>query len=184
MSDGAMKALSKAAKKYGYVLVLMRHAKADNNADDDAARELVDKGYKQSKHMAKVLVSAKLNPDSLISSGVTRSRETTETMLKVFGDHPKVQYRQSIYESGRKAVWEEIAQTKAKVKRLLIVGHEPDMSMVCGQIASDQSDPAWLALLRVGMGNASICVLGCDRPFKTWDVHCADLLGVFSPKDF
>jgi phosphohistidine phosphatase len=188
MGDNAMKTLSKAAKKYDYVLVLMRHAKAESIEDvdtgDDAARELTDKGYKQAKHMAKVLVEAKLNPDLLVSSGVARARQTTETMLKVFGDHPKVHYRQSIYESGRKAIWDEIVGTKSKVKRMLVVGHEPDISMVCGQIASKESDTGLLALLRVGVGNASICVLGFNKPFKAWEGHCADLLGVFGPKDF
>jgi phosphohistidine phosphatase len=185
MSTNAMKTLAKTEKKSEYVLILMRHAKAEKGSgDDDAARELVDKGYKQSKTIAKVLKDAKLNPDLLVSSGVKRSRETTETMLKVLGDHPRVHYQQSLYESGRKAVWDDLGQAKSKVRKMLIVGHEPDISMVCGQIASNESNSGLLALLRVGVGNASICVLGSDKPFKSWESHSADLLGVFGPKDF
>jgi phosphohistidine phosphatase len=70
------------------------------------------------------------------------------------------------------------------VKELLIVGHEPTVSMASGQIAAKDSDAGLLALLSVGVSNASVVILGSDKPFDQWDRHSAELIAVLTPKDF
>lgn len=163
----------------------MRHAKAEPfNDKGDHDREITDKGEKQAKIVAKGLVGMKLLPDRVACSGAVRARQTLERMLKVFGDHPKVEYRQALYDGGMQAVFDELANAKDKTRVLMVLGHEPTVSVSCQWLASSDSDMVKLDLLNLGMSTASVVVFGSDQPFSRWQVHDAELLAVLSPKDF
>ena len=169
--------VEKKTKNYSHVLLVMRHAKAEPfNDKGDHDREITDKGEKQAKIVAKGLVGMKLLPD--------RARQTLERMLKVFGDHPKVEYRQALYDGGMQAVFDELANAKDKTRVLMVLGHEPTVSVSCQWLASSDSDMVKLDLLNLGMSTASVVVFGSDQPFSRWQVHDAELLAVLSPKDF
>ena len=167
--------VEKKAKNYSHVLLVMRHAKAE---------PFNDKGEKQAKIVAKGLVGMKLLPDRVACSGAVRARQTLERMLKVFGDHPKVEYRQALYDGGMQAVFDELANAKDKTRVLMVLGHEPTVSVSCQWLASSDSDMVKLDLLNLGMSTASVVVFGSDQPFSRWQVHDAELLAVLSPKDF
>lgn len=163
----------------------MRHAKAEPfNDKGDHDREITDKGEKQAKIVAKGLVGMKLLPDRVACSGAVRARQTLERMLKVFGDHPKVEYRQALYDGGMQSVFDELANAKDKTRVLMVFGHEPTVSVSCQWLASSDSDMVKLDLLNLGMSTASVVVFGSDQPFSRWQVHDAELLAVLSPKDF
>ena len=177
--------VEKKTKNYSHVLLVMRHAKAEPfNVKGDHDREITDKGEKQAKIVAKGLVGMKLLPDRVACSGAVRARQTLERMLKVFGDHPKVEYRQALYDGGMQSVFDELANAKDKTRVLMVLGHEPTVSVSCQWLASSDSDMVKLDLLNLGMSTASVVVFGSDQPFSRWQVHDAELLAVLSPKDF
>lgn len=179
------KALAKRAAEYEHVLLMMRHAKAEPFTEQgDRTRPITDKGRKQAKKVAKGLIEAKLLPDRIACSGADRAMQTLERMLKVFGDGPKVDYRQSLYDGGMQAVLDELAHTKDKTRVLMVLGHEPTMSISCQWLASASSDPALLDLLNLGLSTASVVVFGSHTPFGSWPLHSAELLAVMTVKDF
>ena len=123
----SLKKVAKKAKDYKYVLLVMRHAKTEPFGDGgDAGRELTDKGRKQAKAVAKGLTAHKMVPTRIACSSAIRARQTCDRMLKVFGDDPKVDYRQSLYEGGVQSVFDELAQT------LLNLGMSPASLAVFG----------------------------------------------------
>lgn len=173
------------AKDYQHVLLVMRHAKTEpSNAKGDFERELLDKGLKQAKRMAKGLKSMGLEPDQIDCSSAVRARQTCERMLKVFGDGPKVDYTKSLYEDGMQSVFNALASCKDKRRTLLVLGHEPTVSMACQWLAGPRSGQDVTDLLKLGMSTACVAVFGSDAPFRKWGVHEADLIAVLSPKDF
>lgn len=149
----SLKKVAKKTKEYKYVLLAMRHAKTEpfGGNGSDVGRELTDKGRKQAKTVAKGLAAFKMVPTRIACSSATRARQTCDRMLKVFGDDPKVDYRQSLYEGGVQSVFDELAQTKEKHRTLLVLGHEPTISIACQWLASTESDPTLLDLLNLGM---------------------------------
>lgn len=180
-----VKKTAKLAKDYRHVLLVMRHAKTEPfNAKGDFERVLLDKGLKQAKKMAKGLRSMGLTPDQIDCSNAVRARQTCERMLKVFGDGPKVEYTKSLYEDGMQSVFDALAGCKDKRRTLLVLGHEPTVSMACQWLASRSGDPAMLDLLNLGMSTACVAVFGSSAPLRKWGTHDADLIGVLSPKDF
>ena len=166
----SLKKVAKKTKEYKYVLLAMRHAKTEpfGGNGSDVGRELTDKGRKQAKAVAKGLAAFK----------------TCDRMLKVFGDDPKVDYRQSLYEGGVQSVFDELAQTKEKHRTLLVLGHEPTISIACQWLASTESDPTLLDLLNLGMSPASIAVFGSNEPFNQWQLHSGELIALLTAKDF
>ncbi|MEJ5922068.1 SixA phosphatase family protein [Bifidobacterium thermophilum] len=181
----SLKKIAKTADQYGYVLLVMRHAKTEPaNLAGDRARELTDKGRRQAKNVARGIESLGMVPDRIACSGAVRAEQTLERMLKVFGDGPKVDYRQSLYEGGVQAVFDEIARTADKYHTLMVVGHEPTVSIASEWIASERSEQSLLNLLQLGLSPASVVMFGSDKPFSSWQVHAADLFAVLSPKDF
>jgi phosphohistidine phosphatase len=180
-----MSKVAKRAHAYEYVLIVMRHGKAEAfGTGDDRQRQLTDKGVRQAKSVARGLESLGLVPDRIACSGADRTRQTLERMLKVFGDKPKVDMRQSLYEGGVQAVLDELQATKTKRKVLMILGHEPTVSISCQWLATSDSDPERLDLLNLGMSPANLAIFGSDEPFKDWQIHSATLLAVLGPHDF
>ena len=159
-----LKKVAKAAKEYRHILIVMRHAKAESlGKSSDRDRNLTDKGLKQAKTVAKGLAELKLVPDRIACSGAARALQTCERMLKTFGDHPTVDYRQSLYDNGVQAVFDEIAQTKGKHRVLMVLGHEPTVSISCQWLASADSDPSLLDLLNLGLSTAGVVIFGSVR---------------------
>ena len=148
----SLKKVAKKTKEYKYVLLAMRHAKTEpfGGNGSDVGRELTDKGRKQ----AKTVAAFKMVPTRIACSSATRARQTCDRMLKVFGDDPKVDYRQSLYEGGVQSVFDELAQTKEKHRTLLVLGHEPTISIACQWLAAAQwrtHRAAYRQRLRVGL---------------------------------
>ena len=151
--------VEKKAKNYSHVLLVMRHAKAEPfNDKGDHDREITDKGEKQAKIVAKGLVGMKLLPDRVACSGAVRARQTLERMLKVFGDHPKVEYRQALYDGGMQAVFDELANAKDKTRVLMVLGHEPTVSVSC----------QWLPSPRIRTWSSWICSTWACPPPPWW----------------
>lgn len=180
-----LKSVAKQAKDYKYILLVMRHAKTEPfNAHGDFERCLLDKGLKQAKRVAKGLKGMGLVPDAIDCSSAVRARQTCERMLKVFGDDPKVHYSKALYADGMQAVFDALANTKDKRHILMVLGHEPTVSMACQWLAGKRSDPGMLDLLNLGMSTACVAVFGSEAPLRKWGVHEAELIAVLSPKDF
>ena len=180
-----MSKTAKKAKQYDHVLILMRHAKAEvTGKNGDYDRPLAEKGLKQAKKVAKGLREMKLVPEVIDCSAALRARQTCGRLLKVFGDKTQVDYHQSLYDGGLQAVFDELAHAKDKTRVMMVLGHEPTVSMACQWLAGKRSDPGMLDLLNLGMSTACVAVFGSEAPLRKWGVHEAELIAVLSPKDF
>ena len=173
-----LKKVAKRAKEYKHVLIIMRHAKTEAfNAKGDFERVLTDKGLKQAKRVAKGLRDMGLVPDQIDCSSATRAMQTCERMLKV-------DYYQDLYAKGMQAVFDMLAACKDKRHALLVLGHEPTVSLASQWLAGEQSDPGQLDLLNLGMSTAGVAIFGSNAPFRKWRTHEANLIAVLTPKEF
>ncbi|KFI72680.1 phosphohistidine phosphatase [Bifidobacterium minimum] len=176
--------VARRCKTRGHVLIVMRHAKAEPGGNEpDSERALTDKGRKQAKRMARGLVDMGLMPDRIACSGAVRARQTLDRMLGVFGDHPRVDYRKHLYDGGIQAVVDELSHTSDDTRILLLLAHEPTVSVASQWLSSQDSDPASEGLLGLGMSVGSVAILTADGPFDRWQTHGARLEAVIRPKD-
>lgn len=119
-------------------LYFLRHGRADRQAfdgDDDALRPLVDEGRRRTWATADLL--ARLDPqvEAVVTSPLLRARQTAEIMADHLGlrDGPRD-------DAGLApgcdlpALAALLASLPSDVRRILLVGHEPDFGQIIGEI--------------------------------------------------
>lgn len=111
-------------------LLLLRHGKAeDTNKDGDFMRALMEKGRNQARRAAKLLTAIGELPDIVLTSPLIRARQTADAFCKEAGMPGAI--IQGWLACG---MIPETAMTELSAirdfQRVLIVGHEPDFSML------------------------------------------------------
>lgn len=110
-------------------LLLLRHGKAEPHGHPrgDAARALVDKGIEQAQRAAALLKSADRLPHLVLTSPLTRARQTAEAFCAAAGlSTPVTQDWLASGMDAETAMRELVAF--GDFARVCIVGHEPDFS--------------------------------------------------------
>jgi phosphohistidine phosphatase len=100
---------------------LLRHGDAEDDASDDASRELTDKGRRQSEAAGRALVALGVKLDACLTSPKVRARDTALIACAPLGVEPE------IVEALRGGDF-AAAELAAGRGEVMLVGHEPDFS--------------------------------------------------------
>jgi phosphohistidine phosphatase len=103
------------------VIWLLRHGEAEDEAADDASRELTEKGRRQSLAAGRALARLGVELDACLSSPKVRARDTAVLACEALGLEPEID---DALRGGDFDPFELIAGRG----QVLLVGHEPDMS--------------------------------------------------------
>ena len=122
----------------GITLVLVRHAKSDwgDHALADHDRPLNDRGRRDAPGMARRLAGTGFRPDALLSSTAVRARTTAEAFADELG--AAVTLDPELYGAPARTLLAAAAATRAG--SVLIVAHDPGMSVLAGQLSGDGID--------------------------------------------
>ena len=159
-------------------LLLLRHAKSDYpDGVSDHDRPLADRGIREAA-LAGEWITANVDPvDAVLCSTATRTRQTLERT----GITAPVQYVDRIYDASPGIVIEEINGVQSRfdqeVATLLVVGHEPVMSMLAMSLADEESTNNPTAQkLSLKFPTSSIAVLRSTSPWDEWALRGAELV--------
>jgi phosphohistidine phosphatase len=145
-------------------LWLLRHADADpHGTRPDAERQLTERGRRQARVAGVALARTEVAFGAILASPKARARETAELALAEMGEpqrellelHPLlaggVQAREAL----------ELLAGVTASGPLLLVGHEPDLSGIVGELAGGRVDlkKGGLAVVRLGAGGAELVLL-------------------------
>lgn len=119
-------------------LYFLRHGDAGppDPADDDG-RELTDGGRAAIRAAGRLWRRLNLRPDVILTSPLTRARQTAELAVEAVGGKLHVEER---LRAG--ASWPDMAQSMAShptARRVLFVGHEPDLSSAIAHLTGASS---------------------------------------------
>ena len=115
-------------------LYLLRHAHAGNATDwvgDDSLRPLSAKGRRQAEKLGRHLAELHFEPDSIVSSPKLRALETAQLMADDLGLAVTVDDRLA---GGLDLDSLEAVIASAGGWRVVLVGHDPDLSELCGSL--------------------------------------------------
>jgi phosphohistidine phosphatase len=121
-------------------LYIVRHAIAaphgtPNMPDDD--RPLTEEGIEKMHQIAEGLRSLEYVPDLILSSPLPRARQTAEILVSVF--EPKrsnLKLLHALAPSGsHRELYRAIASYKQKLESLMLVGHQPYLGEIAGEMA-------------------------------------------------
>jgi phosphohistidine phosphatase len=115
------------------ILYFLRHGKAGSpRATNDDARELSKAGVAAMRAAAPLWRRLNLRPDVVLSSPLPRALQTAELFCDAVGGSPTADDR---LRPG--ASWGDLARAMAAhadARRVMFVGHEPDLSAAVGEL--------------------------------------------------
>lgn len=120
------------------ILYFLRHGKAGSpRARDDDARELTSDGVAALRSAAPLWRRLNLRPDVVITSPLPRASQTADLLCEAVGGTPVSDDR---LRPG--ARWADLAQAMAAhrdARRVMFVGHEPDLSSAVAELTGAAS---------------------------------------------
>lgn len=145
-------------------LWLLRHADAEpHGTRSDAERQLTERGRRQAHVAGLALARMGVAFGAILASPKARARETAELALAQMSDSQRELLElHALLASGvqaREAL--ELLDGMGSVGPLLLVGHEPDLSGMVGELAGGRVDlkKGGLAVVRLGAGGAELVLL-------------------------
>src|ERR1039458_6821333 len=145
-------------------LWLLRHAEAEpHGTRSDAERRLTTRGERQARMAGIALAGLQASFDVVLFSPKTRARQTAE----LAAEHWSVQQRERLSVHAPLAAGYDARQALAELAslpadgRLLLVGHEPDLSRVIGDLTGARLDlkKGGLAVVRLEGAGGELVVL-------------------------
>lgn len=108
------------------LLYLLRHAEAEVLAASDRARRLTPKGDEQASRVGKFCRKQGFEPTVILSSPVTRARQTAEVVAKSL---PEAELIEVPWAACGMDPWKAMDELAAyeKFPAVMLVGHQPDL---------------------------------------------------------
>ena len=132
----------------------MRHAKSSWKDDSipDEERPLNKRGKSSAAFMGAYLRDHGLAPDGILASSAVRAQETAQRVNKSGKFGLEIQTASELYFSGAEAYVTAISHVDASIRRLLVIGHNPDLETLVHQLTGrDEAMPtAAVACVEVG----------------------------------
>jgi len=130
----------------------MRHGPAEDEAADglDSSRALTLPGRERVRNVAKHLAQLDEAPRLIVSSPLVRALQTAEIVATTIGVQMPVEANRTLAPRGHAHdfVRECAAQNK---KRMMVVGHEPDLSLLVGQLLDQPLQQGFMKGMVVGI---------------------------------
>lgn len=111
-------------------IYLVRHAEAVEQAEGlaDSTRWLTKKGRKAMQKAACRLHKKRVRPELIITSPLTRAVQTAELLMAEVGSHAELSADSRLAPESSAEQLVELIQSRQKVDRIMLVGHEPLLS--------------------------------------------------------
>jgi phosphohistidine phosphatase len=120
-------------------LYIVRHAIAVPRGTpgiQDDERPLTEEGVRKMRQAAEGLRILDYVPDLILSSPLVRARQTAEILLEAFGKNITLKLLSTLAPSaGKKELYGSIEASAKMRKSLMLVGHQPSLGEIAGEIA-------------------------------------------------
>lgn len=140
-------------------LYIVRHSDAvPHGTMRDPDRPLTDEGLKKMTKIATAMRKMGLTFDAILSSPYTRARETAEIAGEILECKLPVKLTPSLASDGNPAdLLKEINDNFADEDRIMIVGHEPYLTILISILVSGRNN------VSIKLGKAGVCKLTVER---------------------
>ncbi|MFC5264172.1 SixA phosphatase family protein [Kribbella qitaiheensis] len=123
-------------------LVLLRHAKAvPPETMPDLDRPLSDRGRADAAAAGRYLVAQGIEPDLVLCSPSTRTRETWEYAAGAGVIATDVWYDRRIYSADSEELLDVLHDVPADVRTVILVGHGPGVPWLADELTLDGTSP-------------------------------------------
>jgi len=152
-------------------LIVMRHAKTQQVASTDSARELTSRGRGDARAAGSWLRKQGIEPDLVLTSSATRARDTTDLVVDELDVPPEVRVVDELYQASPEEALEIVAGVDGAEHRVLLVGHNPTMEELANLLARQPGD-----LDEAHLPTAGLVVLALTRPWDQLSAGSAEVV--------
>jgi phosphohistidine phosphatase len=121
-----------------YELYIMRHGIAVDRGtagfSDDWKRPLTPDGRKKTEEITRGLIRLGFDADWIVSSPLVRALETAKIVAAELGNHTPLDVTDDLRPGGAAEAVIACLAKHVHRKRVLVVGHEPDLSEMAGRL--------------------------------------------------
>jgi len=134
-------------------LLILRHAKSswDEPGLTDHERPLNERGKQDATRIGRLLVEAGIVPDRIVSSTARRALKTAEKVAKACGYAGAIDTTPRLYLALPWQIIEVLRETDGACPRLLVVGHNPGLQELLGQLTRQPESLATATLAQVAV---------------------------------
>ncbi|CAN5321426.1 hypothetical protein BH09BAC3_BH09BAC3_12210 [soil metagenome] len=122
---------------------MLRHAQSagKQSGQRDYDRLLTPQGEAEARACGKIFSEANYFPDLILCSAASRTRQTLELFYEL-NRFPtdKIQFREDIYEAAMTDLLDVINHLPDHINKVLLVGHNPGLSLLAGDLSSNFID--------------------------------------------
>jgi len=121
-----------------YELYLIRHGVAEPRGDawpDDAKRPLTERGVSRLRKGARSLARGGVRIDVILTSPLTRTRQTAEVVASAFDPKPPIVSVEALAPGGAQAAVMTELEKHVRRGHIAIVGHEPGIGELAARLA-------------------------------------------------
>ena len=150
-------------------LFLVRHAKSsrDDPALPDKERPLNDRGMRDAPRMGERLAKQDVKPDLIVSSPALRALATAEIIGKKLDYKVKdIVVEERLYAAAPDDLLEVIQELGDKPKRVMLFGHNPEMTELAHRLSSKITDMPTCAVAEFSFDTKSWSNVGKQEPAK------------------
>src|SRR3989442_14919858 len=147
---------SKTATSNSIDIFILRHGEAGNRmtvAEKDSERPLTPEGRAAMQKIARSLKAIGLQTDRIYTSPLRRAQETAEIAARVLNVPTLEEWDELKPDGSKAALYRKLARLEQN-SRLILVGHEPYLSSMIGEIIGTPG--ARLVLKKGGLGKLRI----------------------------
>ncbi len=150
-------------------LLILRHADADTEADNDDDRKLSDKGEGQARKVAKFIKGNGLEPDLILASPIRRAQKTAN----IVAEHLDLDCATAPWAACGMEPQTATHQLRDHVKfeRVLLVGHEPDLSKLAAFLLGLR-DPSQIRVRKASLTLLELTALAPGAARLQWSIPC------------
>jgi phosphohistidine phosphatase len=145
-------------------LWLLRHADAEpHGTRADSQRQLTERGKRQARVAGAALARMGVEFGAILASPKARARETAELALEQTSESQRelLELHPQLAGGVQASQVLELLDGVGTDEPLLLVGHEPDLSSIAGELTGGRVDlkKGGLAIVRLGAGGAQLVLL-------------------------
>jgi len=129
---------AQAPRQTGYEFYIMRHGIAVTRGSagfsDDSKRPLIPEGKAKMREVTKGLLRLGFDVDWIVTSPLVRAVETAEIVAEELGSNAPMDFCEALSPGGAPEALISFLAKHANRKRVLVVGHEPDLSELAARL--------------------------------------------------
>lgn len=159
-------------------LVVLRHAKAEAFAPDDAERRLTPRGCVDAGARGRWLAQRAGNVDLALVSSATRARQTWELASAELAGQPELRLDDGLYNASPDTVLDLLRALPESITTVVYVGHNPTAASLALLLHDGAGDPAAFSSLSAGLSPCGVAVYDLAGPWQDLDAGTGSLVAV------